>query len=428
MHDKQQQEPTTSSSPQPTTSDPSTEGTKLPRSRILRSRLGAAWRRSKKPLALGALLVGLGAGTVSLDPISTVGTSELVVRTFTLTGGTTQLRQGAFLAIPGLHRVARYPLADQSYRPSASAHAQGPSPYQSLEGLSFGAELSIRYALEVSAIDRLPVAAERVGVDLVDPVIDGAVRRIFAKHTVREIFSSQREAVENEIAQLLAPTLKENGVVLKAVTIGGVDLPDRYRAGLEELLAEELANDKMRFTLELKDKEIKEKALEAEADKVRQEKQAEALGAAEVIAAKARAEAMQHILPFKEKEIEQRRLEAEAAKVARILQAEADAQARRIEAEGEADSRRKLADSEAYRTEVVAKAQSEAMARDSRLIAQNPLLIQKTLADKLSDKISVIIAPPQAGGFFADRLLGTPSAPQPQTVALHAQAAPEEEN
>ena len=35
------------------------------------------------------------------------------------------------------------------------------------------------------------------------------------------------------------------------------------------------------------------------------------------------------------------------------------------------------------------------------LIAKNPLLIQKTLADKLSDKIQVIIAPPQAGGFFA---------------------------
>jgi len=40
------------------------------------------------------------------------------------------------------------------------------------------------------------------------------------------------------------------------------------------------------------------------------------------------------------------------------------------------------------------------------LIAKNPLLIQKTVADKLSDKIQVIIAPPQAGGFFASGLVG----------------------
>jgi len=42
------------------------------------------------------------------------------------------------------------------------------------------------------------------------------------------------------------------------------------------------------------------------------------------------------------------------------------------------------------------------------LISKNPLLIQKTLADKLSDKISVIIAPPPTdGGFIGATLLGS---------------------
>ena len=53
---------------------------------------------------------------------------------------------------------------------------------------------------------------------------------------------------------------------------------------------------------------------------------------------------------------------------------------------GEADSRRKLAEAEAYRVEVVGKASSEQLARDSALITQNPLLIQKTLADKKTQK------------------------------------------
>ena len=76
------------------------------------------------------------------------------------------------------------------------------------------------------------------------------------------------------------------------------------------------------------------------------------------------------------------------------------------QAPGEADSRRKLAEADAFRIDATGKAQSAQLERDSALIAKNPLLIQKTLADKLSDKIQVIIAPPQAGGFFAGGLIG----------------------
>jgi hypothetical protein len=47
------------------------------------------------------------------------------------------------------------------------------------------------------------------------------------------------------------------------------------------------------------------------------------------------------------------------------------------------------------------------MAREGALISRHPLLIQKTLADKLSDKIQVIIAPPPAdGGFIGAGLVG----------------------
>ncbi len=123
--------------------------------------------------------------------------------------------------------------------------------------------------------------------------------------------------------------------MIKAVAIGGIDLPAQYKAGLEALLNEELASDKMKYTLELKEKGIKEADLEAQADKARRETAATAAGNETVIAAKAQEEAMQHVLPLKEKEIEEKRLEAEAAKVVRVKQAEGDAAARVIEASGE---------------------------------------------------------------------------------------------
>ncbi|HEY9026307.1 MAG TPA: prohibitin family protein, partial [Burkholderiaceae bacterium] len=97
--------------------------------------------------------------------------------------------------------------------------------------------------------------------------------------------------------------------------------------------------------------------------------------------------------------------------------AEAAAEARRIEASGEADSRNKLADAEVYRLEKVGRSTSEQMAREGALITRHPLLIQKTMADKLSDKIQVIIAPPPAdGGFIGSTLLGK-QGPAPAATA-----------
>src|SRR5262249_2952870 len=140
-----------------------------------------------------------------------------------------------------------------------------------------------------------------------------------------------------------------------------------------------------------------------------------------IIAAQAQEEAMKHVLPFKQRQIEQRALEAEAEKGARIKGAEGAAQARRIEAGGEADARQKLADAEAYRQDRLGKVAAEQMAREGVLVTRHPLLIQKPLADKLSDKVQVIIAPPPAdGGFIGNTLLGNkrevaarPSQPEP---------------
>ncbi|MCC6131096.1 MAG: prohibitin family protein [Acidobacteria bacterium] len=323
-----------------------------------------------------------------------------------LTGTVTILPEGWSVVLPGITRVVRYPLREQVYQSHQAAKAAGPAPIRSLEGLSLGASVTVRYSLDAKRIREIAMKLpEDVGRELVEPVIGSAVYSVFAQYTVRDIFSVKRHEIEAALEEQLKKRLSGDGVVIRAVFLGNVDLPAEYRAGMERLLAEELSTEQMRYTLDLKGKQVKAAELEAEAQKVRQEKEAEAAASQEIIAAKAKAEAMRHVLPFKEKEIEQRRLEAEAAKIARLKNAEAEAEARKIEAGGEADSRRRLADAEAYRLEVTGKAQSEQMAREGLVVTQNPLLIQKALADKLSDKIQVIIAPPQPG-FVAGGLLG----------------------
>jgi regulator of protease activity HflC (stomatin/prohibitin superfamily) len=383
--------------------------------------------RVKYPLIALVVVCGTVYFFSTHPPIRDVGRGEIGVRVNQLTGAVAEYRDGGVFVMPGLHDLRVYSLRDQSYRPQAISRADGPAPVQSVEGLSLGVDLTVRYALDAAKVSvNYKNLSDNVGAELVEPAVQGVVYKVFARYTVREIFSTKRAEIQKSIETELGAHLAADGVMLRSVQIGKVDLPADYKRGMESLLAEELASEKMRYTLELKDKQVKESELVAQADKVRREKAAEAAGQEQIIAAKAQEEAMKHVLPFKQRQIEQRSLEAEAEKGARIKGAEGNAQARRIEANGEADARQKLADAEAYRQERLGKVTAAQMATEGALLTRHPLLIQKTLADKLSDKIQVIIAPPPAdGGFIGATLLGTQRREAARAAAAEQPAAPD---
>ena len=392
----------------------------------------AAQRTSKaRGLLITTAVIGaVGYGLWTHPPMHNVAGGDVAVRTNQVTGSTDEIREGSMLLIPGLHAVRTFSLRDQVYQPTESSKADGAAPFQSVEGMSLGVDLTVRYALEGNKISALSKnLPDDIARQIVQPAVQGVIYKTFTRYTVREIFSSKRAEIQQLIETELAPKLAADGIVLRAVQIGKIDLPADYRRGMDTLLSEELATEKMRYTLVLKEKHIKEIELEAQGEKIRRETVAQAAASEQVIAAKAQEEAMKHVLPFKQKQIEQRQLEAEADKQSRIRTAEGSAQARRIEASGEADSRQKLADAEAYRIDKVGKINSEQMAREGALITRHPLLIQKTMADKLSDKITVIIAPPSTdGGFIAAGLLGGAPKAKAEQVSARATPANEEQN
>lgn len=347
-----------------------------------------------------------GYGLWGHPPLRSVGRGEAGIRENRLTGDVTQWRDGSVLVVPVLHDFRVVSLRDRSYRPPEIARADGPKPLQSLEGLSLGVDLSVRYALDPTALRDAGKLPDDIDADMVEPAVSGVIYKVFARYTVREIFSTKRAEIQQSVEKDLRTRLAADGIVLRDVFVGKVDLPADYRRGMDQLLAEELASEKMRYTLELKDKRVKEVALDGEAEKTRREKTAEAAAREQVIAARAQEEAMKHVLPFKQRQVEQRQLEAEAEKQARIRGAEGNAQARRIEANGESDARKKLADAEAYRLESVGKVNAEQMQREGIVVTAHPLLIQKVMAEKLSDKVQVIIAPPSTDGLITAALAG----------------------
>jgi regulator of protease activity HflC (stomatin/prohibitin superfamily) len=305
-------------------------------------------------------------------PVESIGRGELGVRINRLSGEALEWREGSVLVLPGLHEAHVYPLRDQLYRPLDAARADGPAPFQSQEGLSIGVDLQVRYALDPARLRALNYAVpEDFGAAIVEPAVQGAIYKAFARYTVREIFSTKRAELQQAIEADLKDKLAAEGLVLRGVVIGKVDLPADYRRGMEALLAEELASEKMRYTLELKAKRVKESELEAEAQKVRRQKA------------------------------------AEAERFARVRMAEGNARARKIEAAAEARARQKLAQAEAYRLEQVGRANAAQLGREGPLVTQNPLLVQKAFADKLSERVQVIIAPtPTDGSFIGSALVG----------------------
>jgi regulator of protease activity HflC (stomatin/prohibitin superfamily) len=366
-------------------------------------------RRAALPLTVAALAIASAVAIVRHPPLQNVGRGEVGVRINQLTGTVSEWSEGSVLVAPGLHRMRVFALRDQSWRAAQMSRADGPAPLQSVEGLSLGADLTVRYALDPLKLAALAKGLpDDLGAEIVEPAANGVIYKVFARYTVREIFSTKRSEIQAAVEAELKPRLANDGVVLRNVQIGKIDLPADYRRGMESLLAEELAGEKMKYTLDLKEKQVRETELAAQSDKVRREIGAEAAAREQIIAAKGQEEAMKHVLPFKQRQIEQRQLEAEAMKVTRIKAAEASAQARRIEANGEAEARQKLADAEVYRLDKVGKSNAEQMGREGALITRHPLLIQKTMADKLSDKVQVIIAAPGTdGSFIGAGLLGS---------------------
>lgn len=368
-----------------------------------------------KTAVIVGIVIGLGYGFVKHPPLEEVPHGMVGIRTSVFNHNPEIFSIGSVLMVPGIHHMRLLDLRDQVYQPQDMRFVDSRAPLQSMEGLSIGMDITVRYALDPKQLKQSAIKLPaKINKDIVEPAVQGMIYRIVSGFTVKEIFSTKRHIIQQTLQDSLSNVLSKDGIMLKGVQIGNVDLPAHYKRGMEAKLAEELATEKMQYTLALKEKEIKQTALMAEAQKVKRQKIAEAAALEQVIAAKAKEDAMKHILPYKERQIKQKQLEAEARKQSQIKNAEANAAARIIEAKGEANYRQKLADAEAYRLEKVGKANASQMEREGGIVSKHPLLIQKAMADKLSDKIQVIIAPPSMDkGLITSNLLGG----NPQTKA-----------
>ena len=274
---------------------------------------------------------------------------------------------------------------------------------QSLEGLNIGLAVTVRYRLDPNKLDSVQAhMPQPVDKELVPPVVASAWRELAPQYTVREIFSTKREEVQQKAATIITRKLDADGIVVEEVMLSDIQLPEEYAKGLEGLLLKEQEDDQMGVVTDIQQKQVKIAELQAEAEAGQKVKEAEGEAQSKVVEAKGEADAMQYTLPLKEKQIEQSKLEAEARKEATIQNAEADAQAKVIDSKAELERRNLFADAEANRVRLMAKANAERMTSEAELLNKSPLLINKIVAERLSDKIQVLMVPSDGKFFFAN--------------------------
>jgi regulator of protease activity HflC (stomatin/prohibitin superfamily) len=274
---------------------------------------------------------------------------------------------------------------------------------QSREGLNIGLAVTVRYRLDPNKLDSVQAhMPQPVDKELVPPVVASAWRELAPEYTVREIFSTKREEVRARAAEVITRKLGADGIFVEEVMLSDIQLPAEYAKGLEGLLLKEQEDDQMTVTTDIQQKQVRIAELQAEAEAVQKVKQAEGEAQSRVVEARGEADAMQYTLPLKEKQIEQSKLEAEAHKQTTIQNAEADAEAKVIDSKAELQRRNLLAEAEASRVRLMAAANAERMTSEAALLNKSPLLINKIVAERLSDKIQVLMVPADGKFFFAN--------------------------
>jgi regulator of protease activity HflC (stomatin/prohibitin superfamily) len=353
------------------------------------------------------------------------------------------LYPGVHFLTPFIDNIVLYDTREQVYTTAASGTAE-PGPLapakqptaatsktadevltvQAREGLNIGLAVSVRYRLDPSRLasihQNLP---QPVGQQVVGPVVSSIYRQLAPNYMTREIFALKREELRTTAADAIKTRLASDGIVVREVLLRDIQLPEEYAKGLEGLLLKEQEDERLGTEQDIKQKQVKIAELEAEAQKAREVKQAEAQAQVHVLQAKAEADAMQYTLPLKQKQIEQSKLEAEARKEATLQNAEAAAQAKIIDSKAEIERQKNLADAEANHIRVTAAADAERqkylaeaeanrirvtsaadndrMKFEAAVLKQNPMLIQKIIAERLSDKLQIMMVPMDGKNFFA---------------------------
>jgi regulator of protease activity HflC (stomatin/prohibitin superfamily) len=310
-------------------------------------RPGGSWRIPWKPvrrllIVVAVLAAAMFAWRGTQKSFQAVPPGDVGVCVNRFTGSLALLEPGTHFRPPALYEIHPVRISDQLL----SAEA-GEFSVTTKEGVIARLTVQARWAIDrKQLLTKWAALPPSPAHELVAPVLSAAFRTVAPRYEVARLISEKREELATVAAVSARERLAESGVLLKEVLIGDLVLPPEYEKGRIAMVDEVQSTERLDVTLKRKAKEVEETRLTAEAQKAREVEQAEAS---------------------------------------------------RIQTLADVDRRKAMADAEAYATRVTAQADFERLAREAKLVSENPLLIPKTFADRLSERVQVILTPSIGG-------------------------------
>ena len=139
-------------------------------------------------------------------------------------------------------------------------HADVPSK----EGLTVGLEVSVLYHLEPRTA---PAVFRTLGDDyarvFILPQLRSVIRGATVNHEAKDLYTSGREVIAQQIYGELHKMVGERGIVLESVLLRKIGLPKMVEDAINSKLAAEQEAERMRFVLQKERKEAERKRVEA---------------------------------------------------------------------------------------------------------------------------------------------------------------------
>ena len=134
-------------------------------------------------------------------------------------------------------------------------------------GMNLTVDVSVRFH---PTYDKIGYLHETFGKEyiheLVIPEIRSAVRRVSGRFSAEEIYSKEREKVENTIKEETRKTLMKNNLTMTALLIRSIQLPDQIKSAIEKKLKEEQEALAYEYKLERERSEAERKEIQAEGE------------------------------------------------------------------------------------------------------------------------------------------------------------------
>jgi len=132
-------------------------------------------------------------------------------------------------------------------------------------GLGLRLDTSVLYHAEPKEVVALQ---EEIGPEyyakVLAPVLRSEARRVVGQYTPEEIYSTKRDLIERQIFDGVTKKIAGRHIVLEAVLVRGVDLPDAIERAIDQKLQAEQEVLKMKYVLEVTKAKAEEQRVAAQ--------------------------------------------------------------------------------------------------------------------------------------------------------------------